>query len=83
VVIVSFRHKGLRRFFDDNDASGIRPDHRARLAFILPLLDQATGPEDLTSIYTLRTHQLTGKLAGCWSVKVNGKLARRIRLSRR
>ncbi|CEG87218.1 type II toxin-antitoxin system RelE/ParE family toxin [Propionibacterium freudenreichii] len=70
-MIVSFRHKGLKAFFEADSKKGIQPAHAAKLSRILLLLDSATGPDDLT-IPGLRLHPLTRELAGHWSVWVNG-----------
>jgi proteic killer suppression protein len=70
-VIVSFRHKGLERYYASGSKKGIRPDQAAKLARILSALDVAAGPDDL-AIPSFKTHPLTGDLAGHWSVWVNG-----------
>lgn len=70
-MIVSFRHKGLERFYATGSKKGIRPDHASKLARILSALDVAQGPDDL-AIPSFRTHPLTGDLAGSWSIWVNG-----------
>jgi plasmid maintenance system killer protein len=34
-MIVNIRHKGLRRFFEDNDSKGLQPEHRGWWAVTL------------------------------------------------
>lgn len=70
-VIVSFRHKGLENLFVEGSPRGVRPDHVKKLKRILVALDVAEEPADL-DIPGFRTHRLRGKLAGEWSIWVNG-----------
>ncbi len=70
-MITGFRHKGLRRFFERGDTSGIQAAHAAKLQRILGLLDVAAAPEDL-SLPGFRLHALKGDLKGHWSVTVSG-----------
>ena len=44
-MIISFRHKGLRAFFETGTTKGIRADHAKRLGRILSLLNRAEDPE--------------------------------------
>ena len=68
-MIGSFRHRGLRRLYDDDDASRIAPEHAARIRLILAALDVAQKPEDM-NIHTFRLHALRGDLKGFWAVTV-------------
>lgn len=68
-MIVSFRHKGLKRLFEDGDGSGVSPQYVERIENILGLLDSAQKVEDM-DLPSLRLHPLTGKLKGFWSVTV-------------
>jgi proteic killer suppression protein len=70
-VIAGFRHKGLERLYREGSKKGVQAAHVPELLRILSLLDVAQGPDDLT-IPDFRTHQLTGDLAGHWSIWVNG-----------
>jgi toxin HigB-1 len=47
VAIASFRHKGLRRFFETGSSSGIQSKHAARLRPILGRLNVAAEPRDM------------------------------------
>lgn len=71
MVIQSFAHKGLARFFNTGSKSGIQAKHAARLRLILSNLDQAEGPEDM-DLPGLALHELKGKRRGIWAVKVSG-----------
>ncbi len=68
-MIVSFRHKGLRRFFEDDDRSKLPPELAERIRSILAFLDAAGRIEDLDQP-TLRLHALKGDLKGFWAVTV-------------
>lgn len=68
-MIRSFRHKGLRRLFEDDDRKLIRPDLAARVATVLALIDAAVVVEDLATP-SLRLHSLKGDLKGRWAVTV-------------
>lgn len=70
-VIVSFRHKGLEGLYRDGSTKGVQGAHVDKLRRILSVLDVAASPDDLT-IPSFRTHPLKGKLAGHWSIWVNG-----------
>ena len=70
-MVKSFRHKGLEAFFRTGSKKGIQPHHAARLQFQLAALDNATGPADMNAP-NWRLHELSGSLAGHWSVWVNG-----------
>lgn len=70
-MISSFRHKGLRRFYEQNDISGIRTDQAQRLQRLLSLLDQIQIPQE-ANLPGLRLHALKGDMRGFWSVTVSG-----------
>jgi len=70
-VIKSFRHKGLRRFFETGTTSGIQPSHARRLRMQLAALETTSTVEDM-DIPGFRLHALKGSLRGRWSISVNG-----------
>jgi toxin HigB-1 len=69
-LIENFKHRGLKRFFENDDPRGIRPDMAATVREILTVMDAAAGPKDL-DLPGYRLHQLKGELRGLWSVAVN------------
>lgn len=71
VVIKSWRHKGLRLFFETGKIAGIQAKHVKRLKIQLALLDAATKPEDL-NLPGFRFHSLKGERKGDYSIVVNG-----------
>ena len=70
-MILSFRHKGLRRFHERGDSSGINPNLLKRVVIALDDLDRARKPSDL-DMPGYRLHQLRGDPRGVWSIWVSG-----------
>lgn len=68
-MIASFRHKGLKRLFENDDRRGINAQHAERIENILGLLDAAAEVEDM-DIPTFRLHRLIGDFKGFWAVTV-------------
>jgi proteic killer suppression protein len=68
-MIASFRHKGLQRFFVQDDGSKLPPDMLRRIRNILTTLNVAGAIEDLNQP-TFRLHPLKGDLKGFWAVTV-------------
>nr|WP_236095368.1 type II toxin-antitoxin system RelE/ParE family toxin [Bartonella henselae] len=48
MAIVSFKHKGLKLFFERGIVKGIQPAHAKKLANILVILDTISAPEQMT-----------------------------------
>lgn len=70
-MIKSFEHKGLEAFFETGSKAGIQPHHADRLKRQLARLDVAKNAADM-NVPGWRLHPLTGKLAGHYSITVNG-----------
>jgi len=70
-MIRSFKHKGLRRFFETGSVSGIQAPHAKRLRLILGRLHAARHPQDM-NLPGLRLHELKGSRSGTWAVDVSG-----------
>jgi proteic killer suppression protein len=68
-MIVGFRHKGLKRLFEQDDASRIRPDLLDKVRTILTQLDEAQTIEDMR-MTSFHLHPLKGDRKGFWSVTV-------------
>ena len=73
-MIQSFRHRGLRRFFETGSAAGISPHFARRLGVILAVLNRAGEIRDL-DLPGFRLHPLKGQRRGAWSVWVPRQLA--------
>ncbi len=70
-MIQKFKHKGLKLLFESGNASGINPQHLARIRKILALLETAESIEDM-NLPGLDLHRLKGDRKGEWAVKVSG-----------
>ncbi|MCX4275549.1 MAG: type II toxin-antitoxin system RelE/ParE family toxin [Candidatus Gastranaerophilales bacterium] len=70
-MIKSFRHKGLKKFFQNGDASGIMPEHCAKISRLLFAIDSAPNVKAL-NLPGFGLHPLKGDLKDHWSVSVNG-----------
>jgi len=68
-VIKSFRHKGLKKYFETGSKAGIQPGHAKRLRLQLLALDTAIAIEDM-DIPGFKLHPLTGAREGRWSISV-------------
>ena len=68
-MIKSLKHMGLKRLYEKDDRSGIRPDLLDNVERILTLLDAATTPQAL-DLPRHRLHQLKGDMKGYWAVTV-------------
>lgn len=69
-MIKSFRHRGLRRFYERGDHSLIRPDLQKQVRAVLGLLDAADSPDGMR-IAGYKLHKLKGDRKNYWSVTVN------------
>lgn len=68
-MILNFRHRGLRRLYEQDDSRGVNPEHGDKLRNILARLDVAHGPEDM-DLPGFRLHPLRGDRSGTWAVTV-------------
>lgn len=68
-MIQSFRHKGLKRLYEEDDPRGIIQEHAEKLRDILARLDAASSSADM-DIAGFRLHPLKGELKGHWAVTV-------------
>ncbi len=70
-MIKSFKHKGLKKFFEQGKTQGIRHDHANRLRIRLTVLNSANTIEDIDQP-GFNLHPLSGDLANHWSISING-----------
>jgi proteic killer suppression protein len=70
-VIKSFRHKGLKKYFESGSKAGIQPEHAKRLRMQLAALNTAITIEDM-DIPGFKLHSLKGPNERRWSIWVNG-----------
>ncbi|MGA7697164.1 MAG: type II toxin-antitoxin system RelE/ParE family toxin [Candidatus Sulfotelmatobacter sp.] len=70
-MILTYRHKGLKKFAETGSKSGIQPRHAEKLRRLLTALDVASRAEDMNAPGS-GWHALKGNLEGHWSVIVSG-----------
>ena len=70
-MIQSFRHKGLARFYATGSMAGIQAEHSKRLRMLLAALETAVTIQDM-DVPGFQLHQLKGKSADRWSIRVSG-----------
>lgn len=73
-------HKGLRRFIENDDPSGLQAAVVEKLRRILTFVQDMEREEELLTVPGWRAHQLTGDRKGAWSLSVtrNWRLTFRI-----
>ena len=68
-MILGFRHRGLRRLYEEDDRRGLNPEHAEKIRRVLARLDQASRPDDM-DLPGYRLHPLKSDRAGMWSVTI-------------
>jgi proteic killer suppression protein len=73
-------HKGLRRFIEDDDKSGIQAAVAEKLRRMISFLQDMGKETELKAVPSWKAHQLTGDRKGTWSLSVtkNWRLTFRI-----
>ena len=69
-MIKSFKHKGLQKFYETGNTSGIQPIHSNKLRTRLVALDTAIILDDL-DLPGFRLHPLKGTMKGFWAIDVS------------
>jgi len=70
-MIKSFRHKGLRRFYETGSTAGIQAAHAKKIRLELTALDTATTIDDM-AVPGFQLHPLKGDRRGEWAISVSG-----------
>ncbi|MBM3557161.1 MAG: hypothetical protein FJX47_16590 [Alphaproteobacteria bacterium] len=70
-MIATFRHKGLKALFEDDERRRLPPFLADKIARILARLDHAAAPGEM-NLPGYRLHPLKGDLRGFWAVDVTG-----------
>jgi proteic killer suppression protein len=70
-MIGSFRHKGLKEFFETGNKRGIRPELASRLGRRLDVLEAAQELSDIDA-HGFNLHKLKGEREGQWAIWVSG-----------
>ncbi len=70
-MIKSFRHKGLKDFFESGSKRGISPDLAARIGRRLDVLNAAQQSMDINA-HGFGLHRLKGDRHNEWAISVSG-----------
>ena len=70
--IVSFKHKGLRLFFETGQSRRLPQSRISKIRQILTAIDNAQTLEEFDTMPGWRLHELSGNRAGTWSIVVTG-----------
>lgn len=70
-MIASFRHRGLKRLYEQDDHRGLLPAHVDKIKRILARLDESTEVRNM-ALPGFGLHPLKGDLKGFWAVSVSG-----------
>lgn len=70
-MIKSFKHKGLKQFFETGKAAGIQAKHAKKLRMQLAAIDTAHVIDDI-DLPGFALHPLKGSRSGIWSISVSG-----------
>jgi|TARA_B110000263_G_C15156166_1_gene440214 proteic killer suppression protein len=70
-MIVSFKHRGLKRLYEKGDKSRIDPNHVDKVELILADLAAAEAIDEMR-VPGYRLHELHGELKDFYAVEVSG-----------
>ena len=70
-MILSFKHKGLKKYYETGSTAGIQPKHAKKLRLTLAALDTAKLIDDM-DLPGFDLHPLKGQRNGIWAVSVSG-----------
>ena len=72
MLLVRFRHKGLRQLHEEGKAKGVAPAMIDKLRKLLLALETADTLDQLNRFPGWKLHPLKGDLTGFWSLTVSG-----------
>ncbi len=75
-------HKGLRRFIDEDDGSGLQPAVVEKVRRIVSFLQDMEREDELRTVPSWKAHQLTGNRKGTWSLFVTKNWRMTFRIDR-
>lgn len=75
-------HKGLRRFIENDDASGLQPAVVSKVRRIITFLQDMEREEELRTVPSWKAHPLTGDRKGAWSLFVTKNWRMTFRIDR-
>jgi proteic killer suppression protein len=63
-------HRGVKRFIERDDASGLTPAVVEKVRNIVTFLQEMQDVQELRDVPSWKAHQLTGNRKGTWSLSV-------------
>ena len=75
-------HKGLRRFIENDDASGLQPAVVVKVQRIVSFLQDMEQEDELRTVQSWKAHMLTGDRKGTWSLSVTRNWRMTFRIDR-
>jgi toxin HigB-1 len=75
-------HKGLRRFIEDDDASGLQPAVVTKVQRIVSFLQDMEQEQEFRTVQSWKAHMLTGDRKGTWSLSVTRNWRMTFRIDR-
>lgn len=75
-------HKGLRRFIEKDDASGLQPVVVAKIQRMVSFLQDMEQEDEPRTLPSWKAHQLTGDRKGVWSLFVTKNWRMTFRIDR-
>lgn len=67
----SVRHRGLKRFIERGDPSGLPPAHALKIMSMITLLGSIKRIDELMAVEKWRIHRLVGDRKGLWNFSVS------------
>jgi len=71
LMILSFKHKGLKKYYETGSTAGIQAKHAKKLRLLLAALDTAKMIDDM-DLPGFSLHPLKGDRSRIWSISVSG-----------
>jgi toxin HigB-1 len=68
--IRNVRHRGLKRFLERDDASGLPPAAVEKMRNIVSFFQEMQTVQELSDVPSWKAHRLTGDRKGTWSLTV-------------
>jgi proteic killer suppression protein len=75
-------HRGLKRFIERDDASGLPPTAVEKVRNIISFLQEMQDAQELRDVPSWKAHQLTGDRKGIWSLNVTRNWRMTFRIDR-
>ena len=69
-MIKTFKHKGLKQFYESGSLKGIKTGHKQKLRIRLSALDTASSVDDM-DLPGFRLHPLKGDKKDLWAIDVS------------